>query len=108
MHRRRPCAKVDPGAVRRISYARPFPAVYHPREPTDSPLWKILHNHYEDFKAGYDEHGEKQYGFFRPVVDEVVEEYLRCGDLHACKSRVLVKSSKHIHQVKLDKFHFSW
>ena len=62
--------------------------VYHPREPADSPLWKILHNHYEDFKAGYDEHCEKQYGFFRPVVDEVVEEYLRCGDLHEGFARV--------------------
>jgi hypothetical protein len=63
--------------------------VYHPREPTDSPLWKILHNHYEDFNAGYGEHCEKQYGFFRPVVDEVVEEYLRCGDLHeACPELV--------------------
>ncbi len=62
--------------------------VYHPREPTDSPLWKVLHNHYEAFKAGYDEHCEKQYGFFRPVVDEVVEEYLRCGDLHEGFARV--------------------
>jgi hypothetical protein len=24
-------------------------------EPSASPLWKILHHHYEDFKAGYDE-----------------------------------------------------
>ena len=62
--------------------------IYHPREPTDSTLWKILHNHYEDFKAGYDEYYEKQYGFFRPVVDEVVEEYLRCGDLHEGFARV--------------------
>ena len=62
--------------------------VYHPREPSDSPLWKILHNHYEDFKAGYDEHCEKHYGFFRSVVDEVVEEYLRCGDLHEGFARV--------------------
>ncbi len=62
--------------------------VYHPREPTDSPLWKVLHNHYEAFKAGYDEDCEKQYGFFRPVVDEVVEEYLRCGDLHEGFARV--------------------
>ena len=62
--------------------------VYHPREPTDSLLWKILHNHYPDFKTGYDEHCEKQYGFFRPVVDEVVEEYLRCGDLHEGFARV--------------------
>jgi len=62
--------------------------VYHPREPTDSSLWKILDTHYADFKSGYDEHCEKQYGFFRPVVDEVVEEYLRCGDLHEGFARV--------------------
>jgi len=62
--------------------------IYHPREPTDSPLWKILHNHYEHFRTGYDEHCEKHHGFFRPVVDEVVEEYLRCGDLHEGFARV--------------------
>jgi len=53
-----------------------------------SPLWKILHHHYEDFKAGYDERCEKQYGFFRPVVDEVVEEHLQCGDLREGFARV--------------------
>jgi hypothetical protein len=60
----------------------------HPRWPTDSPLWKVLHNYYEAFKAGYDEHCEKQYGSFRPLVDGVVEEYLRCGDLHEGFARV--------------------
>jgi len=34
--------------------------VYHPRQPTDSPLWKILHQHYATFKYGYDEYCEKQ------------------------------------------------
>jgi hypothetical protein len=24
-------------------------AVYHPREPEASPLWRLLHNHYECF-----------------------------------------------------------
>ncbi|MGQ9670377.1 MAG: hypothetical protein ACUVWY_09450 [Desulfosoma sp.] len=43
--------------------------VYQPREPTDSTLWKIVHHHYEDFRAGYDEHCEKPYGFFRiPII----------------------------------------
>jgi hypothetical protein len=43
---------------------------------------------YADFKSDSGEHCEKQYGFFRPVVDEVVEEYLRCGDLHEGFARV--------------------
>jgi hypothetical protein len=46
--------------------------VHHPLEPADSPLWKVLHQHYAAFKSGYDEYYGKQYGFFRPVVDEVV------------------------------------
>ena len=37
------------------------------------------------FYTAYDEHRGKQYGLFQPVVDEVVEEYLRCEDLYeAC------------------------
>jgi hypothetical protein len=63
-------------------------SIYHSRRPTDSPLWKILHNHYEDFKAGQDEHCERQYGFGGPLVDEAVEECLKRGDLHASFARV--------------------
>jgi len=43
--------------------------------------WKILHYHHKDFKAHYDEHCEERYGFFRAVVDQVVEEYSQCGGL---------------------------
>jgi len=57
-------------------------------QPMDPPVWKILHHHYEDFKAGYGEHGEKQYGAFRPMANEVVEEYLKCGDMHQGFARV--------------------
>jgi hypothetical protein len=63
-------------------------AVYHPRDPTQSPLWNILHNNYEEFKANYDESYEKQYGFFRPVIDDVVHDYLKCGDLKEGFARV--------------------
>jgi hypothetical protein len=61
--------------------------VYHPRDPTQSPLWNILHNNYEEFKANYDESYEKQYGFFRPVIDDVVHDYLKCGDLGISRSK---------------------
>jgi hypothetical protein len=52
----------------------PLSPVYRPREPTNSPLWKILHNHYGNFKTDNDDRCERQYGFFRPVANEVVEE----------------------------------
>jgi hypothetical protein len=64
------------------------PPIYHPRDPTKSPLWNIPHNNYEEFKANYDESYEKQYGFFRPVIDEVVHDYLKCGDLKEGFARV--------------------
>ena len=30
-------------------------AVYHPRRPQQSPLWKMLNDHYHDFELNYDE-----------------------------------------------------
>jgi hypothetical protein len=62
--------------------------IYYPRNPFRSPLWNILHNNYEEFKANYDESYEKQYGFFRSVVDDVVHDYLKCADLKEGFARV--------------------
>ncbi len=56
-------------------------SVYHPRNPEISPLWKLLNDHYHSFEQHYEDRFEKHYGFFRPVIGEVVREYLRCGDL---------------------------
>jgi hypothetical protein len=53
-----------------------------------SPPWNILHNSYEELKANYDESYERQYGFFRSVVDDVVHDYLKCGDLKEGFARV--------------------
>jgi hypothetical protein len=47
----------------------------HPRNPQDSPLWKLLNNHYDSFEQGYDARFEKQYGFFRSIISEVVHDY---------------------------------
>jgi hypothetical protein len=35
------------------------------------------------FLADYESRFEKEYGFFRPIVKEVVERYLDCGNLAA-------------------------
>jgi len=51
-------------------------------------LKTVLHNNYEEFKTNYDESYEKQYGFFRSVVDDVVHDYLKCGDLKEGFARV--------------------
>ena len=63
-------------------------SVYHPRRPYDSPLWRLLNNHYENFERCYEERFEQKYGFFRPVIGEVVRNYLTCGDLKNGFARV--------------------
>ncbi len=62
--------------------------VYHPRKPENSPLWKLLNDYYHSFERHYEEKFEKHYGFFRSVISEVVNEYLRCGDLKEGFARV--------------------
>jgi hypothetical protein len=37
--------------------------VYHPRNPTDSPLWTLLDDHHETFRSHYPSVFEKRYGF---------------------------------------------
>jgi hypothetical protein len=69
--------------------------IYHPRNPTDSPLWKLLNNHYDDFEKHYEEKYEKKYGYFRSVISEVVTEYLKCGDLKEGFARVRCQDCGH-------------
>ncbi|MCF6188747.1 MAG: transposase zinc-binding domain-containing protein [Desulfobulbaceae bacterium] len=63
-------------------------AVYHPRKPTDSPLYRLLLNHFDSFEQIYGERFSHDYGFYRPVISEVVRAYLKCGDLKQGFARV--------------------
>ncbi len=63
-------------------------AVYHPRNPTDSPLYHLLQNHFDHFEQIYDDKFEKNYGFYRQVISDVVRAYLKCGDLKEGFARV--------------------
>ena len=56
-------------------------AVYHPREPKASPLWHLLHKHFDDFQFHYDSCFIREYGFLRPIIPEVVRGFLKCGKL---------------------------
>jgi len=37
-------------------------------------------HHFDRFVAEYEARFERAYGFFRPIVKEVVEKYLDCGN----------------------------
>ncbi|MFZ2054034.1 MAG: transposase [Candidatus Aminicenantales bacterium] len=47
--------------------------VYRPRHPERTVLYRVFFHHYEHFLGEYESRFEKEYGFFRPVITEVVE-----------------------------------
>jgi hypothetical protein len=54
--------------------------VYRPRHPERTVLYRVLFHDFERFLADYECRFEREYGFLRPVVKEVVEKYLDCGN----------------------------
>jgi hypothetical protein len=57
-----------------------MPGIYRPRHPECTVLYRVLSHRFERFVAEYEERFEKAYGYFRPIVKDVVEKYLDCGN----------------------------
>jgi hypothetical protein len=53
--------------------------VYKPRRPRDSPLFRLVEQHIEEFLRVYPERFAKEHGPLRPVVERVLREFIRCG-----------------------------
>jgi hypothetical protein len=47
--------------------------VYRPRHPERTVLYRVLFHHFDRFLTEYESRFEREYGFFRPIVKEVVE-----------------------------------
>jgi hypothetical protein len=54
--------------------------VYRRRHPERTVLYRMLFHHFERFLTEYEGRFEREYGYFRPIVKEVVERYLDCGN----------------------------
>ena len=54
--------------------------VYRPRHPEWTVSYRVLFNLFDQFPSEYESHFEKEYGFFLPIVKEVVERYLDGGN----------------------------
>jgi hypothetical protein len=59
------------------------PEIYRPRRPERTVLYRVLFHHSERFVVEYEARFEREYGYFRPVVREVVERYLDCANLRS-------------------------
>ena len=54
--------------------------VYRPRRPRESPLFRLVEQHLEEFLRVYPERFAKQHGPLRPVVERVLRGFIKCGD----------------------------
>ena len=54
--------------------------VYRPRHPERTVLYRVLFHHFDRFLIEYESRFEREYGFFRLIVKDVVEKYLDCGN----------------------------
>jgi len=62
--------------------------VYRPRNAQASPLYRLVEDHFDQLERVWDERYERDYGFWRPVVRQVVEQFLDCGDLRCGFARL--------------------
>ena len=54
-------------------------SVYHQRNPQDSQYYQCVEDHFELFEMVYEDRFERQYGFFRTYVKQVIYRYLASG-----------------------------
>ena len=69
--------------------------IYQPRRPQSSPLYRLIDDHFQEFTTVYDERFSRRWGYWRPVVSEVVEKFLACGILKHGFARVRCGSCTH-------------
>ncbi|MDY6906390.1 MAG: transposase [Thermodesulfobacteriota bacterium] len=74
---------------------RTVSGVYKPRNPAASHYFQCVSAHWEELEPAWDIYYQRQYGFFRPYVKEVMLRFLDCGDLHNGFARVRCQDCGH-------------
>jgi hypothetical protein len=69
--------------------------IYRSRQPLESDFHRLIREHFDDFRAVYAERYARKFGFWRPVFDKAVREFLKCGDLHEGFARVRCPDCRH-------------
>jgi len=65
-----------------------LPAVYRPRRPRDSPLYRLVEDQFETLLRVHEEHFQPRYGRLRHAARRAVEKFLECGILEQGFARV--------------------
>ena len=68
---------------------------YRPRNPRDSPLYRLVEDHAEELRRVYDERFASTYGPWQPHWTQILEKFRRCGDLHYGFARVYCRTCRH-------------
>ncbi len=71
------------------------PVLYRARDPQASDLWRLIDQHFNTFQQVYDERYQAKYGYWRPIIEQSVTAYLKCGDLQEGFARVRCTDCKH-------------
>lgn len=72
-----------------------FRPLYRPRDPQACDLWRLLDAHLDSFQQVYDERYQEKYGYWRPIIEQSVAAFLKCGDLQEGFARVRCPDCKH-------------
>jgi len=54
--------------------------IYCPRHPERTLFYRVLFHYFEPFLLEYENRFERHFGHLRPIVQEVVDKYLDCGN----------------------------
>lgn len=69
--------------------------VYTPRSPRKNKYYQCVEAHFEELERVWEYQYQKQYGYWRPYVLDVIYKYLDCGDLHQGFARVKCNDCHH-------------
>lgn len=68
---------------------------YHPRQPRQSPLYRLIERYLPEFERTFDDRYARRYGPWRPIIGQYARRFLRCGDLHFGFARVRCPDCAH-------------
>jgi len=64
------------------------PSIYRPRRPQDSPLYRLVQDHFDTLVGVYEDQFQPRYGRLRRAARRAVEKFLGCGILDQGFARV--------------------